>query len=142
MYPIACFSALGCSQIPRTFHQATEVWKHMTHPNIVPLLRVTLDPLQLISDWMPGGDLTEYITSHPDTDRTSLVSDLSASLYEMFTSSSAVRCRTGSHTPAFAQHNSWRPQRSTRLFSISFDHLIDTQAVEYPCRRKGQCTDH
>ena len=47
----------------------------MAYPNIVPLLGVTLDPPQLISYRMPGGDLTEYIASHPDTDRISLVSD-------------------------------------------------------------------
>ena len=49
-------------------------WKHLTHPNIVPLLGATVDPPQLISDRMTGGDLTEYIVSHPDTDRISLVS--------------------------------------------------------------------
>ena len=87
---------------PQTFHQVAVVWKHSRHPNIVPLLGVTLDPPQLISDRMPGGDLTEYITSHPDTDRISLVSDLSTSLYETLTPSSAVWCRRGSQTFAFA----------------------------------------
>ena len=60
---------------PQTFHQVTVVWKHLKHPNIVPLLGATIDPPQLISDRMPGGTLTEYVASHPDTDRTSLVSD-------------------------------------------------------------------
>ena len=142
MYPIARFSAPERSQIARTFHQMAVVWKHMKHPNIVPFLGVTLDPLQLISDRMPGGDLTEYITNHPDVDRISLVSGLSASLYEMLTPSSAIWCCGGSQTPAFARHNSRGTQRSTRLFLISFDHLIDTQAVEYPCGRKRECTDH
>ena len=87
---------------PQTFHQVAVVWKYLKHPNIVPLLGVTLDPPQLISDRMPGGDLTEYIMSHPDTDRISLVSDLSTSLYETLTPSSAVWCRRGSQTLAFA----------------------------------------
>jgi serine/threonine protein kinase len=30
-------------------------------------------PPQLISDWMPGGDLTEYIKKHPDAGRIGLV---------------------------------------------------------------------
>ena len=85
MYSIVRFSAPRFSQIPQTFHQVTVVWKHLTHPNIVPLLGVTLDPPQLVSDRMPGGDLTEYVASHPDADRISLVSDLPASLYEMLT---------------------------------------------------------
>ena len=135
MYPIARFFAPGRSQIRRTFHQMTVVWKHMKHPNIVPLLGVIFDPLQLISDRMPGGDLTEYIASHPDADRISLVSDLSASLYETLTPSPAVWCRRWSHAPAFVRHNSRRTQRSTRLFSILFSHLIDSQTVECPCGR-------
>ena len=52
----------------------------MTHPNIVPLLGVAVDPLQVISDWMSGGNLTEYIANHPDADRLSLVSVSSTAL--------------------------------------------------------------
>ena len=47
--------------------------KHLAHPNIVPLLGITPDPLQLISEWMPGGDLREYAKKHPGTDRLGLV---------------------------------------------------------------------
>ena len=47
--------------------------KRLKHPNIVPLLGITLTPLQLISEWMPGGNLTEYIREHPDLDRLGLV---------------------------------------------------------------------
>ena len=45
------------------------MWKHLTHPNIVPLLCVTVTPFRFISDWMPGGDLLEYIEENPDADR-------------------------------------------------------------------------
>ena len=47
--------------------------KRLTHPNIVPLLGITPDPLQLISEWMPGGDLTDYIKKHSGADRVGLV---------------------------------------------------------------------
>ena len=77
---MAHFSAPSGSRIPQVFHQVTVVWKHLAHPNIVPLLGASIDPPQLISDRMPGGDLTEYIASHSDADRISLVGDLSASL--------------------------------------------------------------
>ena len=50
------------------------MWKHLMHPNIVPLLGVTITPFQLISDWMPGGDLLEHIRKNPDADRLGLVS--------------------------------------------------------------------
>ena len=49
------------------------MWKHMEHPNIVPLLGITRTPLQLISEWIPGGELTEYIKKHPNADRLNLV---------------------------------------------------------------------
>ena len=49
------------------------MWKRLEHHNIVPLLGITPTPLQLISKWMPGGDLTEYIKKNPDADRLGLV---------------------------------------------------------------------
>ena len=55
------------------FHQVAVLWKHSAHPNIVPLLGATTTPLRFISDWMSGGNLTGYTTSHPDVDRLGLV---------------------------------------------------------------------
>ena len=49
------------------------MWKRLGHKNIVPLLGITPNPLQLISEWMTGGDLTEYIKKHPGIDRLGLV---------------------------------------------------------------------
>jgi len=49
------------------------VWKRLAHPNIVPLLGVTLAPFQSISVWMPGGELLEYINMHSGADRLGLV---------------------------------------------------------------------
>jgi len=45
------------------------MWKRLTHPNVLPLLGVTITPPQLISGWMPGGDLSRYIKKHPGADR-------------------------------------------------------------------------
>ena len=40
----------------------------------MPLLGVTILPrLQLVSDWMSGGDMPGYIEKHPDADRVGLV---------------------------------------------------------------------
>ena len=49
------------------------MWKRLTHPNVVPLLGITITPFQLISGLMPGGDLPKYIKKHPDIDRLVLV---------------------------------------------------------------------
>jgi serine/threonine protein kinase len=50
------------------------VWKRLNHPNIVPLRGVTLNPLQLISEWMPGGELREYVKLNRDANPIRLVS--------------------------------------------------------------------
>ena len=55
------------------FYQEAIMWKHGKHPNIVPFRGVTIVPLQLISDWTPGGNVMEYIKEHPGADRLSLV---------------------------------------------------------------------
>ena len=37
------------------------MWKYLNHPNIAPFKGATLEPPQLVSEWMPGGHLREYI---------------------------------------------------------------------------------
>ena len=49
------------------------MWKYLEHQNIVRFLGATTTPLQLVSEWMPEGDLTEYIKEHPGADRLDLV---------------------------------------------------------------------
>ena len=55
-------------------HREAVMWKRLIHANIVPFIGVTLDPLQIVSEWMPGGDLTDYIGLNPPADRVNLVS--------------------------------------------------------------------
>ena len=63
---------------PQNFYEEAIVWKHLDHPNIVSLLCIiiTSSPPQLISDWVSGGNLTEYIEGHSGADRLGLVSPL------------------------------------------------------------------
>ena len=61
------------------------MWKYLRHQNIVPLLGITSTPLQLISDWMPGGDLTGYIEECPSVDRLDLVGVPRIVLYPILT---------------------------------------------------------
>ena len=49
------------------------MWKHLKHPNVLPLVGVTLIPLQLVLNWMSGGDLPGYIEKWADADRVRLV---------------------------------------------------------------------
>ena len=63
------------------------MWKYLTHPNILTLLGVTTTPFQLISTWMPGGTLPEYIKKNPNADRLGLVGALSVvfAIYPLLT---------------------------------------------------------
>ena len=65
--------------------------KHLAHQNIVPLLGVTIDPLELISEWMSGGDLTGYIANHADAGVLSLVGFPSTALYGALTFPPVIR---------------------------------------------------
>ena len=49
------------------------MWKHLKHPNIVPLFGATITPFRLISRWMSGEDLSSYVRENPDADRLGLV---------------------------------------------------------------------
>jgi len=66
------------------------VWKNLSHPNVVPLLGVTADPIQLISGWMPDVDLTGYIGNCPDVDRLNLVGVPSTALCDVLTPSIVI----------------------------------------------------
>jgi len=50
------------------------MWKRLRHPNVVPFVGVTMEPLQFVSEYMPNGTLTKYVVSNPGADRIALVS--------------------------------------------------------------------
>ena len=49
------------------------MWKTLSHPNILPLLGATISPPQLVSIFMPAGDLSKYLRKNPDANRLGLV---------------------------------------------------------------------
>jgi hypothetical protein len=81
------------NKVKHAFCQEAVVWKCLGHPNIVPLLGVTVTPFQFVSVWMPGGELAEYISMHPSVDRLSLVSFYSIALNGVLPRSPGIRCR-------------------------------------------------
>ena len=50
-------------------------WKHLRHPNILPLLGVTLNEhrFALVSEWMEDGNINEFIKRDRHINRTDLV---------------------------------------------------------------------
>ena len=77
------------------------MWKRLTHPNVLPLLGVTIDHFQLISDWMSGGDLLCYIKNTSDVDRLGLVGIYPAVLIPRLLLLIAIGHRQGPLLPPF-----------------------------------------
>ena len=50
-------------------------WKHLQHPNILPLLGVTLagQRFAMVSEWMVNGKICDFIQDNPNVNRTELV---------------------------------------------------------------------
>ncbi|KAF9645427.1 kinase-like protein, partial [Thelephora ganbajun] len=70
----------GLQKVAKAFCQEAVMWKRLNHPNVLPLLGVTIAPLQLISNWMSGGNLPEYLEKHSDADRIGLLRDVAEGL--------------------------------------------------------------
>ena len=51
-------------------------WRHLRHPNILPLLGVTVSEhrFAMISEWMENGNINEFIGKDRHANRTELVS--------------------------------------------------------------------
>ena len=47
------------------------MWKALDHPNILPLLGVTMVENQfvMVSEWAENGNINEYVKAKPDADR-------------------------------------------------------------------------
>lgn len=60
------------------FCKEAVAWKHLRHPNILPLLGATLreNRLCLISEWMDQGNIIDYLgrKEHSEVNRIELVS--------------------------------------------------------------------
>ena len=50
-------------------------WKHLRHPNILPLLGVTVSEYRfaLVSEWMENGNINDFIKRDRHVNRTELV---------------------------------------------------------------------
>lgn len=62
--------------IPQELYGEVVTWAWLEHPNILPCFGITVDPFQVVTEWVPHGNVIEYVQTHPDADRVCLVSPL------------------------------------------------------------------
>jgi len=57
------------------FCKEVVMWGTLRHPNVLPLLGVTMNDNQfvMVSEWMTNGNINEFIKAHRDVDRFGLV---------------------------------------------------------------------
>jgi serine/threonine protein kinase len=83
-----------CLAFTQVFCREVIVWKHLSHPNVLPLLGVSISPdarrLRILTDWMDNGNVTQYTRSNLKANRLELVSPLAISSSFVFYSSRTV----------------------------------------------------
>jgi hypothetical protein len=61
--------------IAQTFCKEVVTWKSLRHPNVLPLLGVTMGKklFAMVSEWMVNGNINEFVEAHRDANRFELV---------------------------------------------------------------------
>jgi len=61
--------------IVQRFCKEVVTWKSLRHPNVLPLLGVTMDKkvFAMVSEWMVNGNINEFVKAHWDANRFELV---------------------------------------------------------------------
>jgi len=61
--------------IAQTFCKEVVTWKSLCHPNVLPLLGVTMGTkvFAMVSEWMVNGNINEFVEAHRDANRFELV---------------------------------------------------------------------
>jgi len=61
--------------IAQMFCREVITWKSLCHPNVLPLLGVTMGKnlFAMVSEWVVNGNITEFIEAHRDANRFELV---------------------------------------------------------------------
>ena len=114
-------------------------WKHLSHPNVLPLLGVSVstDPpcFRILTEWMSGGSVMQYARSNPDANRLKLVSLLVNLPHSPLIHQHPVAL--WSHLwcglPPWTQYRSWGSQRGrSNVLHTPFTSLT-SETGEHPC---------
>ena len=70
-----CTEELMIVVIAQTFCKEVVTWKSLHHPNVLPLLGVTMGKrvFAMVSEWMVNGNINEFVETHRDANRFELV---------------------------------------------------------------------
>jgi len=73
--PGVCIGELMLATIAQMFCKEVVTWKSLHHPNVLPLLGVTMGErlFAMVSEWMVNGNITEFVEAHRDVNRFELV---------------------------------------------------------------------
>ena len=78
-YWLCSLPACRCTDSPvQRFCKEVVTWKTLRHPNILPLIGVSMSKIQfaMVSDWMENGNINDFVKAHPNADRIELVNYL------------------------------------------------------------------
>ncbi|TDL15497.1 kinase-like protein [Rickenella mellea] len=72
-------------KVLKEFSHEAVIWRQLKHPNILPFYGVFkgdehFDRLCLVSPWMDAGNVIDYLNTHPEGNRLSLLSDVAQGL--------------------------------------------------------------
>ena len=67
--------------LAQRFCKEVVTWKALQHPNILPLIGVTMSKTKfaMVSDWMVNGNINDFVRARPDANRLELVGFVSKS---------------------------------------------------------------
>jgi serine/threonine protein kinase len=67
------------------FCKEVMTWKSLRHPNVLPLLGVTMsnNHFAMVSEWMTNGNVNEFVKANQDANRFELVGFLSCFLPQL-----------------------------------------------------------
>ena len=82
--PLANLMCYRCSTFTQRLCREIISWKHLSHPNILPLLGVSVSTnprrFRILTEWMPNGNVIQYAISNPEANRLRLVNLLAVFL--------------------------------------------------------------
>ena len=75
------------------------VWKGLHHPNVLPLLGVTINTnrFAIVSEWMRNGNINEFVKEHSKVNRLELVCFCPRSLSSLVTDNRAINAASRRH---------------------------------------------